>query len=96
MVSGRKEADAVAGHFMRVAKDFLGVPLNYAGFVLRDPAIEDAVRNRQPLLMRHPKSHAASCVGKVLRGLGVRRTSDDGKGGGFFRRFFSLLSNRRQ
>ncbi|MFH1549777.1 MAG: MinD/ParA family protein [Planctomycetota bacterium] len=96
MVSGRKEADAVAGHFMRVARDFLRVPVNYAGYVLRDPALEDAVRRRTPLLLQHPKSQAAACVAQVLRGLGVRRISERSKGDGFFRKFFSAFSRSRQ
>jgi MinD-like ATPase involved in chromosome partitioning or flagellar assembly len=94
MVGGPREAAAVAGHFTRVARDVLGVNVSYAGYIVRDSAVEDAVRSREPLLLRHPNSPAAACVEQVLRGLKIGNTSERINGDGFFRKFFSLFSRQ--
>ena len=51
------------------ARNFLGAGVAYAGGVRRDAKVADAIRHRQPLLLRHPSSGAAADIRAVAAGL---------------------------
>ena len=51
------------------ARNFLGAGVEYAGCVRRDAKVVDAIRHRQPLLLRHPASGAAADIRAVAAGL---------------------------
>ena len=51
------------------ARSFLGQGLDYAGGVRRDARVADAIRHRQPLLLRHPGCAAAEDIRAVAAGL---------------------------
>lgn len=51
------------------ARNFLGAGVEYAGGVRRDAKVADAIRHRQPLLLRHPGSAAAEDIRAVAAGL---------------------------
>ena len=52
-----------------VARNFLGAGVDYAGGVRRDTKVADAIRHRQPLLLRHPGSGAAADIRALAAGL---------------------------
>ena len=51
------------------ARNFLGAGVDYAGGVRRDAKVADAIRHRQPLLLRHPGSAAAADIRALAAGL---------------------------
>ena len=51
------------------ARNFLGAGVGYAGGVRRDTRVADAIRHRQPLLLRHPGSGAAADIRSLAAGL---------------------------
>lgn len=66
------EAQEVHARMAAVCARFLGVPLGLAGWIPLDREVGKAVRARQPLVVRAPKSAAAGSV----RALAVRVKSD--------------------
>jgi len=89
MVAGSGEAARIANQIIRVSKDFLGLCVSYAGYVVRDDAVEASVRSRRPFVLAYPGCQAAHCLRKTLDILEIqRRKSDRRKKGGFFRRLF--------
>ncbi len=63
--SSAREASATAARIISVAGRFLGLPVQYAGFVLSDHYLSRAVRSRRPLLAAFPASPAALCIKKL-------------------------------
>lgn len=51
------------------ARNFLGAGVEYAGGIRRCAKVADAIRHRQPLLLRHPGSAAATDIRAVAAGL---------------------------
>jgi len=51
------------------ARSFLGAGVAYAGGIRRDAKVAEAIRHRQPLLLRHPCSAAAADIQAVAAGL---------------------------
>ena len=68
-----------------VAQRFLGTPVYYAGTLLRDERLCEAVRQRTPVVLAYPKSEiSASLATLATRVAGIRH--GDTVDGGFFRR----------
>ena len=57
-----QEAHAAAARVARVARRFLGRSLHSLGFVLEDPALGQAARQRAPVVAAHGGSPAARCL----------------------------------
>ncbi|PIE54313.1 MAG: hydrogenase [Dethiosulfovibrio peptidovorans] len=92
MTSSDKEAQSVASRICFVADQFLRLNVGYAGFVVSDPRIPEAVCARSPLLRCSPHSPAAQCFRKVASQLvegGVYKKSPSHRG---LKGFFSRLS----
>ena len=70
----------------KVAKQFMGVNLYYAGAVLFDPNLVTAVRCRQPVVTAYPKSPSALAIrvlaSRLINMSALRRTDKP-----FFRKF---------
>jgi len=79
------EAKLVYDRISKVARQFLGVRVLDAGFVVSDEAIPTSVRRRVPFIVAFPKCPAAACIGQLAMRLekGVGATSESG---GFFNR----------
>ncbi len=90
LVGGRNEARATYNRIASVTREFLGVAIYDAGYVLTDPKVPAAVRKRQPYVLAYPRCSASRCMAalatKLCRGgdLLVRRDS-------FFRRVANWL-----
>lgn len=61
-VRGRDEAKAVYERIAGVARQFLKMDVNFAGYVVADPAVQQAVRKRTPFVLGFPNSAAAACI----------------------------------
>ncbi len=89
MVSGTGEARRIADQIARVSRDFLGMCVGCAGHVVRDDAVEAAVRSRRPFMLAYPGCQASGCLRKSLKILDIGRCAEKRRGGGgFFRRLF--------
>jgi flagellar biosynthesis protein FlhG len=74
MVADEKEAKAVFRKLSQVADKFLkGICLDYAGCVLRDDYLKQAVVKRQPIVCAYPRAEASRnmdvLADRLLRGL---------------------------
>lgn len=79
------EGRIVHDRIARVARQFLGVTVFDAGYVMSDDQVSLAVRRRIPFALSHPKCAASVCVGQLAsrleQGIGYGNGS-----GGFFNR----------
>jgi len=83
---GRLVADRIAG----TAARFLGVNVELAGQILRDPRVPLAVRQRVPFIRRYPRSPAASCLAALAERVGRPCSRGHGRSG-FFRRLVGVF-----
>lgn len=89
MVSSAGEAGRISNQIIRVCRDFLGLCVGSAGYIVRDEAVPDSVRMRRPFTLAYPGCQAAHCLRKTLDALEIqRRKTDRRRKRGFFRRFF--------
>jgi flagellar biosynthesis protein FlhG len=81
----RAEARVVQERIAKVAKQFLGVTVLDAGYVLHDEQVSNSVRRRQPFVIANPRSPASQCIAQLAvrleSGVAASVTS-----GGFFNR----------
>ena len=61
-VKDEAEARAVFARIAGVCDRFLGLSPSYAGHVLRDAQVPQAVRKRRPFVLEAPRSKASECV----------------------------------
>ena len=84
-VTNRPEARATFQRISTVARQFLGVRVFDAGYVLADPKVHDAVRRRQPFVLSYPRCPASRCMGALATKLCAGGTLIERREG-FFRR----------
>ena len=79
------EGRVVHERIAKVAKQFLGVSVLDAGYVLADEHVQNAVRSRTPFVLGAPNCPAAKCIEKLAMRLeqGVTNAGDNS---GFFNR----------
>ncbi len=65
MVDSRAEATEAFQRVARVAKKFLNYSVAESGYVLHDTAVELAVQQRCPFVIRYPGSNASVCVAAI-------------------------------
>jgi flagellar biosynthesis protein FlhG len=84
-VRSANEAKIVHGRIAQVAKQFLGVSVLDAGYVMTDEAVPQAVRRRMPFVLANPSSPASKCVAQLAMRLqqGVGAAAESA---GFFNR----------
>jgi len=59
-----KEAERTFGHMDSVCRQFLGFPLNYLGYIIKDDAVPRSILKREILVHASPESKAAiNCSG---------------------------------
>jgi flagellar biosynthesis protein FlhG len=94
MAGSEGEGLEVANRLRMAASQFLGISIEYAGCVLKDHFVEQAVRFRKPFYQLYPDSPAAAGVRKLVEtlfGLSARRHTDMNPPKGL-RAFFSRLT----
>jgi flagellar biosynthesis protein FlhG len=87
-VRSANEAKVVHGRIAQVAKQFLGVSVLEAGYVVSDEAVPQAVRRRVPFVLGAPRCAAAQCIGQLAMRLqqGVAGATQGDGAAGFFQR----------
>ncbi len=65
MVSDEVEARSVYERFDAVCKEFLGLTVRYAGYVVHDVHVAAAVRHRRPFTLESPNCQASRCIGRL-------------------------------
>ena len=84
MVKTRAEAQEAYRRVAGVAKRFLNYIVAESGYVLQDNAVELAVRQRQPFVLRYPNSNASACITAIANDLArsfADRSVADNRGG---------------
>jgi flagellar biosynthesis protein FlhG len=87
MATGAADAETAFGRLARVTERFLGVRLEYQGYVPLDDALPRAVRAQTPVVLAAPSAPASLALVQLARRLGGRPGT--GPNGGlqfFFRR----------
>ena len=79
------EGRVVHERIAKVAKQFLGVSVLDAGYVLADEHVQNAVRSRTPFVLGAPNCPAAKCIEKLAMRL-EQGVTNAGDSGGFFNR----------
>lgn len=90
MAQNRSEANATYQRLAGVAKRFLNYPVADSGYMLQDAAVELAVRERCPFVIRYPSSNASACIAAMAVELGRACKGQDNRGG-FFKRVVGLF-----
>jgi flagellar biosynthesis protein FlhG len=62
MAKSREEAKQVHERIASVARQFLKTDVAFSGYVLTDPAVQQAVRKRAPFAQLFPNSPATQCI----------------------------------
>jgi len=87
----RTEARATYNRIATVAREFLGVSLFDAGYILTDSKVPAAVRRREPYVLAYPRCPASRCLAalatKLCRGGGLLVRTES-----FFRRVANWFS----
>jgi len=65
----RQEARLTYQRISTVARQFLGVRVFDAGYVLLDPKVREAVRRREPFVLAYPRCPASRCMAALARKL---------------------------
>jgi flagellar biosynthesis protein FlhG len=69
MAESRVDATATFDRIAGVAEKFLKYPIADHGYVLHDIAVEQAVRERCPFVVKYPGSNAGACVAAMANDL---------------------------
>jgi flagellar biosynthesis protein FlhG len=85
-VRGASEAKIVHGRIAQVAKQFLGVSVLDAGYMVIDEAVPQAVRRRLPFVLANPNSPASKCVAQLAMRLEQGVVGAAAESAGFFNR----------
>lgn len=75
-VRSEKEGKASFEKLSTTSKRFLGIQLEYLGFIYDDQRVQNAVMNQVPFIVQHPRCLASQCVNQlaqdILEGSKVR------------------------
>jgi flagellar biosynthesis protein FlhG len=89
-VNSRREGSEVYERVSSVAARFLQLPVADYGYILRDELVPAAIRERSPLFLRYPRSHAAGCLRAIAAQLS-REIGQPQAEQGLFYRFVNLF-----
>ena len=90
MARGRSEAAEAYERIAKVARRFLDYSVADFGYMLQDTAVESAVRQRCPFVIRYPESNASACIAAVASHMS-RTLIGQQRRGSFFSRVASLF-----
>ncbi len=90
MANSRAEAQATYARVAGVARKFLNYSVADSGYMLHDTAVELAVRERCPFVIRYPGSNASACIA-AMAGEVARACLGHQRRGGFLRRVAGLF-----
>ncbi|MFQ5414073.1 MAG: MinD/ParA family protein [Phycisphaerae bacterium] len=90
MADSRADARTAHRRVAGVARKFLNYSVADAGYMLHDTAVELAVQQRVPVVVRYPRSNASACIAATATRLARSLTGQPGRGG-FFERVVGLF-----
>jgi len=85
LAADRQEARLTYQRVSNVARQFLSTKVLDAGYVLSDPKVREAIRQRQPFVLAYPKCPASQCLSALAVRLSAGANLADRKDG-FFKR----------
>lgn len=95
MASNEREAKEISERIVLVSKQFLNKHVEDFGFILKDNAINQAVRKQQPFIISFPYSNASKCINNIANrfdDMAPKNSKGDGFRG-FFSRLFKIGEN---
>jgi len=90
MAQSSAQAARVYERLSGVARRFLDYSVANGGYILQDTAVEVAVQERTPLMLRDPDSNAGACIAAIAEEL-ARTTLRIPPGGGLLKRVVRLF-----
>lgn len=90
MVKDAQEGRLIYDRITAVCRKFLNVSPRYAGHVVSDPRVPQAVRRRRPFVLDHPGCEASVCIGQLAHRMD--RHAADPSGAGLFHRMVAWVS----
>ena len=90
MVHSRADGEAVYRRLAEVALRFLDYSVADSGYMLHDTAVERAVQERCPFVIRYPGSNATACIAAMASDI-ARTCIGESRRGGFFKRVVGLF-----
>ena len=90
MVHSRADGEAVYRRLAEVALRFLNYSVADSGYMLHDTAVERAVQERCPFVIRYPGSNATACIAAMASDI-ARTCIGEFRRGGFFKRVVGLF-----
>lgn len=93
MARSEADAGAAARRLQLVCRRFLGVEVEYLGWVPQDAAVPGAVRAQRPFALAQPGCPASLAVGRIAGAMGYRADGPRGAPG-FVSRLMSMLAGR--
>jgi flagellar biosynthesis protein FlhG len=97
MAGSSSEAEEAGKKLVLLAKRFLNLDIEYAGYIPRDMAMIRAVKEQRPVLISQPSSPAAQSLNRLADSLwmaGSRSDVDESQLGQFFKRVTQLFGGR--
>ncbi len=83
------EAKKVAERMNSISEQFLGMSLNYIGFILDDRTVYKSIREQDPFVRRYANSPAALCVKRIANKL--LEKNDDSEEKNNFKKFIKKM-----
>ena len=86
---GAAEAKNVADRMIKISGQFLGMRMDYLGFVYEDQAVVNAVLQQKPFMVIDPKSKASICVQHLVSRMDKNGVAEPGGFGAMLKRIFN-------
>lgn len=93
-VADQEEGLAVAAKLIKVAQQFLDLPMQQLGYVIEDSAVGKAIRRQNPLMIQYPETDAARCIEAIAQRLlygDMQQVSPSSGISGFFRKLLRRI-----
>jgi flagellar biosynthesis protein FlhG len=91
MVRDAAEGHEVYHRIQGVCRRFLSLEMTYAGYIVSDPRVTQAVRRRRPFVLDAPHCDASACIGQLAHR--IDRHAAEPRGTGFLRRMAVWLAS---
>lgn len=90
-VSNEKEANTTFEKINRATEYFLGLTINYLGFVVEDEKLISAVKEQKPFITIYPKSNATMCINRICDSIEKIKNENSEGIKGLFKKLFKAF-----
>jgi flagellar biosynthesis protein FlhG len=93
-VDDKKEAKKVAQKMKCVVKDYIGLDVEFMGYILLDSNVLKAIKKKEILLLSHPNSKASKGIKDIAFNNFLQKEVEENSGGikGFINKFKKFIS----